>query len=137
MVMNPEALDVLLVEDEFLIRWAISRTLAIAGHQVREAADAASAIRLLMHWPPPDVVLVDYRLPDSQGLSLVRSVRALAPNAALVMMSADPPADTTGCSEYGVARIMQKPFDMGDVEPALRTAVVARHQAVRAEGERR
>jgi DNA-binding NtrC family response regulator len=120
---NLNALDVLLVEDEFLIRWAISRTLTSAGHRVREASDAASAIQALKEGPLPEVVLLDYRLPDTQGLSLVRDVRDLAPGTALVMMSADPPADMAGCLECGVSRILHKPFDMDDVGPALRTAV--------------
>ena len=118
------ALDVLLIEDEFLIRWAISHTLASAGHHVVEAADAASAITMLARMGGhPDVVLLDYRLPDTDGLSLFASIRQLAPESAVVLMTADATPDALRAVELGAAAIMQKPFDMSDVEPALVSAV--------------
>ena len=120
----PRPLAILLVEDEFLIRWAISRTLHSAGHSVVEASDAESAIRALADMdPPPDVVLIDYRLPDTVGLSLVAGIRRLAPDAAIVMMTADATPDVMRAVGLGVSHVMQKPFDMADVEPILLDAV--------------
>jgi DNA-binding NtrC family response regulator len=112
-------LDILIVEDEFLIRWAISSTLMAAGHRVTEASDAASAVAILRTGPAPDVVLLDYRLPDTSGLSLLADVRALAPNSAVVMMTADQTAEMRRAADLGVMRVIEKPFDMSDVEPAL------------------
>jgi two-component system, NtrC family, C4-dicarboxylate transport response regulator DctD len=118
------ALDVLLIEDEFLIRWAIAHTLASAGHRVVEAADAESAITMLARMGGhPDVVLLDYRLPDTDGLSLFATIRQLAPESAVVLMTADATPDALRAVDLGAAGIMQKPFDMADVEPALVSAV--------------
>jgi len=132
-----DPLDILVVEDEFLIRWAISRTLAAAGHHVTEASDAASAVEMLRIHPTPDVVLLDYRLPDSHGLSLLSSVRALAPDSAVVMMTADQTAETRRAVELGVASVIEKPFDMSDVEPALVSAADMRPQVHGANGDPR
>ena len=124
-----EPLDILIVEDESLIRWAISRTLTGAGHRVAEASDAASAVELLASGKVrPQVVLLDYRLPDTRGLSLLTAVRSLAPDAGVVMMTADATPDVMRAIECGVERVMLKPFDMADVEPALVDADRAREQ---------
>ena len=117
-------LDVLVVDDEVLIRWAISRTLAAAGHRVREAADAASAMAALQDGQRrPDVVLLDYRLPDTRGFDLLAAVRRVAPDSAVVMMSADPPPSMSTALAMGASSVMQKPFDMAEIEPALADAV--------------
>lgn len=124
--MADHQLDVLVVDDESLIRWAISRTLAGAGHHVREAPDAASAVALLKSGEPlPDVILLDYRLPDTHELDLLATVRRLSPGSTIVMMSADPPALMTKAFALGASSVMQKPFDMDDVAPALVGAHVA------------
>src|SRR5215470_18453875 len=74
-------LTILVVDDEPLIRWSISETLGTAGHRVTEAEDAASALRALACMPPPDVVLLDLRLPDSNDLRLLEKIHTIAPAA--------------------------------------------------------
>ena len=60
------SLRVLIVDDESLIRWSVAETLGAAGHAVLEAADGATALRTLTEVSDPvDVVLLDFRLPDS------------------------------------------------------------------------
>lgn len=107
-------LRVLVVEDEFLIRWSIAETLAHEGHTVIEANDATTAVQTLTEAREPiDVVLLDYRLPDSSGLGFVARVRQLRPDSAIVMMTAyDTPEVTKGALDLGVYRVVNKPFDM-------------------------
>ena len=119
MAQNFHPLNVLVVDDESLIRWAIARTLSAAGHRVIEAGDGASAMAALSQGAP-DVVLLDNRLPDARGLSLLGWIRRMAPTSAVVMMTADQSPELVAQAEaLGAARVMQKPFDMADVEPAL------------------
>ena len=111
---------VLVVDDEFLIRWAIARTLSDAGHRVAEAADGAAAIQLLSEGAVPDVVLLDCRLPDTHGLSLLAWIRRLCPGTAVVMMTADASPETVvRAKALGAQGVMLKPFDMGGVADAL------------------
>src|SRR5688572_31310826 len=86
--MKSPHLRVLIVEDETLIRWSIAETLAQGGHTVMEATSAAAAVKALEDEDDIDVVLLDYRLPDSNDLGLLTSVRRLQPRSAVVMMTA-------------------------------------------------
>ena len=61
------SLHVLIVDDEPLIRWSLAQTLAEADHVTIEAADGAAAIRAVSQ--SVDVMLLDYRLPDSNDLT--------------------------------------------------------------------
>ena len=111
-------LRVLLVEDENLIRWAVAETLTDAGHRVIEAPDATTALRAARQTAEPfDVVLLDFRLPDSDDLSLVEGIRRLAPASAIVMMTAfGTPQTIEAAKALGVYAVIAKPFDMGVLE---------------------
>ena len=113
-------LHVLIVEDELLIRWSIAESLGHAGYTVAEASDGASAIRAVKDTVKPfDVILLDYRLPDSDDLKLLATLRRLAPRTAVVLMTAyGSPEVTQGALQLGVCRILSKPFDMQDI-PAV------------------
>jgi len=110
-------LRVLVVDDEPLIRWSINETLAAAGHQVTEAADAASALQAVTDARDFDLVLLDFRLPDSNDLGLLATIRRLAPAAAVVMMTAfGSPEMPSGAIELGASQVLNKPFNMQELE---------------------
>src|SRR5262245_52177491 len=78
---------VLIVDDESLMRWSLAQTLAAHGCDVVEAGDARSALAAIRTGRRRfDVVLLDYRLPDSQDLSLLAAIRACAPRTPVIMM---------------------------------------------------
>jgi two-component system response regulator (stage 0 sporulation protein F) len=114
-------LRVLVVDDEPLIRWSIAETLGAAGHQVVEAEDAASALQAITAAPHPDLVLLDFRLPDSNDLGLLAKIRQIAPDTRVVMMTAFGAADVTaGALKLGASRVLTKPFNMRDLEDVVR-----------------
>jgi len=115
------ALNVLVVEDELLIRWSIAETLESCGHVVVQAEDAATAVKRLRdsssHF---DVVLLDYRLPDSNDLQLLTSVRQLSPRSVVVLMTAYiTPEVVKGALDLGACRVISKPFDVHELEGLL------------------
>jgi DNA-binding NtrC family response regulator len=111
---NSAALRVLVVDDEPLIRWSLAETLADRGHVVRETDDAASTRAAIGEGF--DVVLLDYRLPDSDNLSLLASIRNLAPRTQVILMTAFGAPDVVrGALELGAYRVIDKPFDMATV----------------------
>jgi len=124
MLKNSARLHVLVVEDELLIRWSIAETLGRAGHIVVEAADAASAMRALAEAGKPfDVVLLDFRLPDSNDLTLFSHVRSTMPSSPVVLMTAyGTPEMTRRALELGAYRVLSKPIDMADLEPLVQEA---------------
>ena len=116
MASNSPKLRVLVVDDEPLIRWSLAETLEQSGHAVEEAGDAASAIRSVSAGEPFDVVLLDYRLPDSNDLSLLQSIRRLAPASAVIMMTAfGTPEVIAGALKLGAYQVIAKPFEVHEV----------------------
>jgi len=124
MTRSTRHLCVLVVEDETLIRWSIAETLAQKGHRVVEASDAHGAVRALSSEAEQiDVVLLDYRLPDSDDLGLLKNVRRLSPESAVVMMTAfGTPEVTKDALDLGAYRVLNKPFDIHGIEPLLQEA---------------
>lgn len=113
---NP-AVDVLVVDDEPLIRWSLKTGLTRRGHRVTEAADGATALKLVTEHPARfNVVLLDYRLPDRQDLSLLRDIRQAGPTCRVIMMTAF--ADQSMREEavsIGALAVIDKPFQVAAV----------------------
>ena len=113
---NSPTLRVLVVDDEPLIRWSLSEVLGESGHSVTEAPDGASAVRALNGDGPFDVVLLDYRLPDSNDLNLLSTIRRQSPRSAVIMMTAyGMPEMTNGALALGAYRVVPKPFEVHDL----------------------
>ena len=128
MVRNQLRLRVLVIDDEPLIRWSLSQTLEQAGHSVVEAGDGNSALRALSAGEPFVVVLLDYRLPDSNDLNLLAAIRKLAPASAVIMMTAFGTPDVMASAiKLGAYQVIPKPFEVHDV-PSL---VLEAHSAAR------
>jgi len=109
-------LRVLVVDDEPLIRWSVHEVLRESGHEVAEASDGASALRQLADAGPFDVVVLDFRLPDSDDLRLLETIRKLTPGSAVIMMTAfGTPEMVAGALALGASRVLTKPFDVHDL----------------------
>jgi DNA-binding response OmpR family regulator len=110
------------VDDEGLIRWAVRQALATEGHTVVEAPDAESARRLMRESTQPfDVVLLDIRLPDSCDFQLLRDVRTLSGDTAVVMMTAyGDPTLTAAALGLGAQCVIDKPFDLDALTACVR-----------------
>ena len=111
-------LTVLVVDDEALLRWSIAELLRRAGHTVIEATSAEKAREAMTRTPERiDVVLLDYRLPDSNDLRFLEEVRRRLPQTAVVLMTASgTPEMVQDAKDRGAYCVLSKPFDMHDVE---------------------
>jgi len=109
--------SVLIVDDEPLIRWSLAETLTDRGYGVLEAADGRGAVEALSDAPDPiDVVMLDYRLPDSNGLQLLARIRSLSPASRVVLMTAfGTPEVFAEAMSLGAACVVNKPIEMQDV----------------------
>jgi two-component system response regulator FlrC len=108
---------VLVVDDEPLIRWSLREALADRGYDVTEASDGRTAMRALRDGSPvPDVVLLDYRLPDSRDLELFSQIKTLVPHGRVILMTAyGTPELTKNAVDRGAYRVLMKPFEVNDV----------------------
>jgi two-component system response regulator AtoC len=120
-------LRVLVVDDELLIRWSIAQTLGDAGHTVLEAVNGAAALQALTNpTEAVDVVMLDYRLPDSSDLTLLAAIRRLSPGSGVILMTAHgTPEVTKDALDLGAYLVLHKPFELHDLEPLVLKAFAA------------
>lgn len=107
----------LVVDDELLIRWSLSQTLSDRGFTVAEAEDGQGAVRALTSAAElPEVVLLDFRLPDSNDLNLLSRIVSLVPKGRVILMTAyGTPELANAAIERGAFRVLHKPFEMQDI----------------------
>lgn len=118
----------LIVDDEPLIRWSLRERLLGAGYKVVEARDAQCAlVSFRDSQPPVDLVLLDLRLPDLDGVAVLRQIKSVRPNCPVIMMTAfGTPERTNEALTSGAYRVVDKPFSLDDmaglVDEALASA---------------
>lgn len=124
---NSHAETVLVVDDEWLVRWSLSESLGDAGYRVRLAQDAREAVELFQRAPSADAVLLDLRLPDSSDLNLLKRLRQMAPRCSIILITAYPSAELAEQAERaGAFRVLDKPFDVDHVVTVVREALAQR-----------
>jgi CheY-like chemotaxis protein len=119
-------LRVLLVEDDVQARELYRDILLSAGIQADEAATAGAALDMLAR-ERYDAAVVDYSLPDLDGLTLARRIVAAYPGVALVFASGYGSL-VAGVSDV-TARVLTKPFTDLQLQQALLAAVADRTAA--------
>ena len=108
---------VLVVDDEGLLRWSLAEILVDAGYQVAQAANGCEARAAMANERSPiDVMLVDLKLPDTDGLQLVREARRRRLTCPIIVMTAYASADTRESAiAAGAQGLVTKPFDLDDM----------------------
>jgi two-component system, NtrC family, response regulator AtoC len=108
---------ILVVDDEPSIRHAIGR--AFAGLTVREAENGEQAIALVRD-AYPDIVLLDQKLPDGDGLAFAAKIRAIDPDLPVVLLTGHGSVDlAVDALKQGIVDFIEKPFKL----ERLRTTV--------------
>ena len=79
--------NLLIVDDEPGMRQLLSHVFGRAGHAVRAAENGTKALELLRQ-APADLIVSDVKMPDMNGIELLRRVREFLPDAAVIMMTA-------------------------------------------------
>jgi two-component system, NtrC family, response regulator AtoC len=120
---------VLVVDDESLIRWSIKNRLTEAGFQVKEAETAAEALSTAREGV--DLVLLDYRLPDADGLSVLKRIKETDPDTVVLMLTGHGSVGiAVEAMKQGAFHYVAKPFDLDEltmlVEKGLETTRLRR-----------
>src|SRR5215203_4672996 len=103
--------NLLIVDDELGMRQFLTHLFQREGHVVRVAGNGKDALALL-HQEPPDLIISDIRMPDMNGVDLLRTVKGFLPDVEVVMMTAFANVDTAReAFLLGAYDFVQKPFD--------------------------
>ena len=104
-------LDVLVVDDDDIVRASVAGAIANAGHRVAEASDGAEALSLLAS-RAFDLAVCDVQMPGMDGLALFRRLRHDSPGTAVVMMTTfGKIPDAVDTLRGGAIDYVTKPFD--------------------------
>jgi two-component system response regulator AtoC len=105
---------ILVVDDEPLIRWSLVERMRAEGHDVREAGTGSEAIELARDGV--DLVLLDYKLPDTDGVTVLRRIKELDPDVLVILLTAYASIETAvEAMKEGAFHFANKPFDLDEV----------------------
>lgn len=114
---KPAPRTILVIDDEPLIRWSLKESLLDAGFHVADASDGRGALEYFAADAPPiDAVLLDLRLPDVNGLSLLEHIKQAAPRCPVILMTAFGTPETLDAAiTCGAAMTVTKPFGVDEM----------------------
>ncbi|NNE99815.1 MAG: sigma-54-dependent Fis family transcriptional regulator [Pyrinomonadaceae bacterium] len=108
--------NILIVDDEQSYRQLISLVFEESGHTIRTAKNGRQGIELLEE-EPAEVIISDVRMPDMDGIGLLREARKIAPDVGVVLMTAFATVDTAReAFILGADDFIQKPFDVEELK---------------------
>ena len=121
---------VLIIEDEKLIRWSLRQRFTEEGFIVDEAETGHGGLAKLAQ-ATYDLVMLDYRLPDTSGLDVLRRLRELDLDVVVIMMTAYSTIESAvEAIRLGAYDYLTKPFKMDElmllVEKGLETTQLKR-----------
>jgi CheY-like chemotaxis protein len=128
--------EILVIDDDELVREALRRQLERVGYRVRVALDGVEGLAQ-MRERPPEVVITDIIMPRLNGVEVIASIRREFPNVRIIAISGggnygptdfQPNAITTSAylaaaDKAGADLILTKPFESADLFAAIARAL--------------
>src|SRR5262245_66006044 len=105
---------VLVVDDEQLIRWSLSERLTHEGYRVVEAGTVKAALE--RHAEGVDLVLLDYKLPDGDGLTVLKQIKESSEDTLVILLTAHSSVDlAVDAMKHGAYHYANKPFNLDEI----------------------
>jgi DNA-binding NtrC family response regulator len=117
---------ILIVDDEKNIRETIGRALETSARSIEYAATAESALAVLAE-KEIDVVFLDLKLPDRDGLEVLRTAHLAHPDLIIIIMTAYGDVESAvEAMKFGAWDFLRKPFSPDALRQSLRAALAAK-----------
>lgn len=114
---------VLIVDDDKLTRWSLSRVLTRAGYLTQEAATVTEGLIAIAR-QRPDAVLLDIVLPDGDGFSALRAIHETQPTLPVILITAHGSEETARTArDLGARGHLTKPCNPAELYAALARAL--------------
>jgi two-component system response regulator PilR (NtrC family) len=114
---------VLIVDDEDELREMLAETVRSLGHEVFTAEDGEKGLHVYKQ-QEIDLVITDLKMPRMDGLTLLREIRLVKPDAVVLMITAFPTIDSAvQAIKLGAYDYIIKPFKIEQIEVVVRRAV--------------
>jgi two-component system, NtrC family, nitrogen regulation response regulator GlnG len=115
--------EILLIDDEEAVCWALQRALSSEGHAVAVASSAEEGLALAGR-QRPDAIILDVRLPGMDGLTALAKLRQVTQDAPIIVVTAFGNLDTAvRAVEGGAFDYLAKPFDLDQALDAVARAL--------------
>jgi DNA-binding NtrC family response regulator len=113
---------ILVVDDEALIRWSLTERLKAEGYDVVEAETGRSALEQLPEGV--DLVLLDFRLPDTDGVSVLRKIKEFDQDILVILLTAFASVETAvEAMKLGAYHFANKPFNLDEIAATVERAL--------------
>ncbi len=109
---------ILIAEDDLTSRTMLAAVLKKAGHEVIETIDGIEALQYLLHADAPKLAILDFMMPEMDGLEVIRKVRefnAAQPTYIIMLTSKGEKRDIITGLDAGADDYLTKPFDVGEL----------------------
>ena len=113
---------ILIVDDEPQITRVLRRSLTTHGYDVRVASDGLAALQTFGDWPP-DLVVTDLSMPNTDGLQLCRNLRAISQLPIIVLSVRGDERMKVQALDAGADDYVTKPFGMDELLARIRAAL--------------
>lgn len=115
-------MNILVVDDEQLVRWFLDRALKKSGHQVITASNIGEAAEKLKS-EDIDLLFVDLRMPEGNGTELIRKVGDLSKKPRVIVCSAYITSELEDEFRSNGICILKKPFKLDELSNALQKCI--------------
>ena len=120
---------ILVVDDEALIRWSLAERFRGEQFDVLEAESGREALERLKDGI--DVVLLDYKLPDIDGVTVLRHIKAYDHSIGVILLTAYATKETASeAMKAGAFYVANKPYNLDDVVHLVTRALQATNQSL-------
>lgn len=108
--------NILIVDDEQSYRQLLSLVFEAEGNKIRTAMNGRQALEMLQA-EPADVIISDVKMPDMDGIEMLRAVRETQPDLGVILMTAFASVETAReAFKLGADDFIQKPFDVEELK---------------------